>query len=89
MDSNKPRMPGLISLILLSVIYVFTNSTSEPSLFIFNKTSHVLLVWVCVDDIMIIKDEHFLIFQLIHEPKDKFFMKDIGLFSYFLSFEEA
>ena len=65
----------------------FTNSKYDSSLFIYKNQSHVLLLLVYVDDILITGSSSKLINKVMVDLHNKFASKTLGSISYLIGFE--
>ncbi|KAJ4762199.1 Gag/pol [Rhynchospora pubera] len=67
--------------------YGFKPSSYDPSLFIYNRNNHRLMVLVYVDDILVTGDDSHQISACIADLKAQFAIKDLGQIHYFLGLE--
>ena len=65
----------------------FVRCTKEPSIYRLNKDSHLLLVAVYVDDLLITGSKVELIDEFKRNMSTKFEMSDLGLLTYYLGIE--
>lgn len=65
----------------------FVCSTANPPLFILHTGSHVVLLLLYVDDIILTGSSSVLLTQLISSLSSQFHMKDLGNVHYFLGIE--
>lgn len=65
----------------------FVQSKADSSLFIQKTTSHLVLVLVYVDDLIITWSDSVIINSVIHNMSTAFAMKDLGNLHYFLGVE--
>ena len=65
----------------------FVGSQLDKSMFLYSHGSHMLIVLISVDDIIIMGNHDSLITDLISTLHSQFALKDPGALSYFLSIE--
>lgn len=65
----------------------FTQSKSDPSLFIYHADGHIIYFLVYVDDLLIMGSSTSLVHSIIHKLSTRFSLKDLGLVHFVLGIE--
>ena len=65
----------------------FVNSRADTQLFIFKRDKIIIIVFVYVDDILLIRNNTDLLSKVVTDLNKHFALKDLGELSYFLGFE--
>lgn len=81
MDSSRNLERGIISLLIL---FGFTNSKSDSSLFIYRQGDQTAYLLLYVDDIALNASSPSLLQQVITTLRLEFAMSDLGTLNYFL-----